>query len=51
MSTLIKNKTLKLIILIPTFLVIYAISTNIIFNLGVHLGTIARYTSEGVCCM
>lgn len=45
-----KKKLIHLILLLPLFLIALEICTNVIFNIGVYFGTIARQISEGVCC-
>ena len=49
MLPLIKDKK-KILILLPITFIALEICTNIIFNIGVYFGTIARQISEGVCC-
>lgn len=52
MFTLIKShkKLVCFIIVLPLFLITLEVCTNIVFNIGVYFGTIARQVSEGVCC-
>ena len=52
MLTLIKEKKKiqSFIILLTITFIALEICTNIIFNIGVYFGTIARQISEGVCC-
>lgn len=38
------------ILCIPLFLTILPIFIEIIFNIGVYFGSIARNITEGVCC-
>lgn len=45
-----KKKILSFIILLPITFIALEICMNIIFNIGVYFGTIARQISEGVCC-
>ena len=49
MLPLIKDKK-KILSLLPITFIALEICTNIIFNIGVYFGTIARQISEGVCC-
>lgn len=45
------RKIIYCILCVPILLIATAICTDIIFNIGVYFGTIARHVSEGICCI
>lgn len=49
-----KNKniffSLILLLFLPIIIPLLSTIIEILFNLGVHLGTLARCVNEGICC-
>ena len=38
------------VIFLPVISIVLSYIINKIYNLGVYFGSIARYTTEGICC-